>query len=369
MLKKVLITLNNSKLSGIERYALLLAENINKTEFDVTIALPTQGPFCDLLESNKIKYVIFNNKLNGKYTLSGIIFLFKHIFKTKYDVIHAQAGVVPCIFGKLLGVKLVIEHKHGLDFTIEQINSFNIFSVFYQKAKKYFCDLTLTVCDRDKNILVNKFNYKIDKVITIYNGIKPIYETRKSFNSENPIKIGTVGRLTYQKAQEYFIDLAEKICKESLLCEFLIYGDGEDYNKLKNLIKEKGLGKFVKLNGYTNDVDSVLKKLDIFVLTSRYEGIPYILLEAMNNSLPIISTNVGGINEVIENNYTGLLVPEGDVLEMEKKLKLLLLDIDFRYELGKNAKNYFMKKFTLEKTIESIESIYKLDFKNPLWKN
>lgn len=362
MRKKVLITLNNSKLSGIERFVLLLAEHIDKDKFDLVLALPTVGPFCELLKTKKIAYFVFDNKKNGNYTLSGIIFLLKHIFKTKYDIIHAQAGIVPCILGKVFGVGLIIEHKHGLDFTYEQIQSFSFLSTFYQKLKKFFCDYTITVCDNDKNVLINKFKYKADKVITVYNGIEPVARNPKPLNRIT--KIGTVGRLTYQKAQEYFIHMAEKIYSAGLECEFLIYGDGEDYNKLKTLIEERGLTNYVKLMGYTDDVNSVLKNLDIFVLTSRYEGIPYILLEAMNNSLPVISTDVGGIKEIIKNDYNGILVKQGDVNALVENVKVLIRNDNYRTELSNNAKSYFQEKFTVDKTVQKVESIYKSGFKN-----
>ena len=131
-MKKVLLTVNNNRLSGIEKYTLLLAQYLDKDKYKVEIGIPTFGSFCNILEEKNIDYFIFDNKVNGRYTLSGIRFLFKKIFKEKYDIIHAQAGIAPCVIGKLIGTKLLVEHKHGLDFTAEQITRIErIRNVYY----------------------------------------------------------------------------------------------------------------------------------------------------------------------------------------------------------------------------------------------
>ncbi|MEZ4692166.1 MAG: glycosyltransferase [Ignavibacteria bacterium] len=145
-MKKVLLTVNNNSLSGIEKFVLLLAEYIDKNQYKVEIGIPTYGSYCKLLDEKKIDYFVFDNKINGRYTLSGMKFLFKKIINEKYDIIHAQAGIAPCVIGKLAGTKFLMEHKHGLDYTTEQINDLSLFRVYYEKLKKYFVNQTITVC-------------------------------------------------------------------------------------------------------------------------------------------------------------------------------------------------------------------------------
>lgn len=355
--KKVLLTVNNNRLSGIERFTLLLAEYMDKSRYIVEVAVPTYGPFCEILRDKNIEYFVFNNKINERYTLSGIKFLFNRIYKKKYDIIHAQAGIAPCIIGKILGTNLIIEHKHGLDFTSEQIDKMNPIRLNYEKLKKYFVDVTCTVCESDKIILKNRFKYNSGKVVVIYNGLETA-EPRAEIQKNNKFTIGTIGRLTYQKGQEYFIEMAKDLLSKGYKFEFHIYGEGEKHCEYQELINKYNLSESVFLKGYTKNVSDALKSFDLFVLPSRYEGIPYVILEVMNYSIPLISTNVGGISEVITNNVNGFLTEKENVSELADKTIMLYESKKIRKNITENARKTFLEKYTIEKTVKSVESLY-----------
>ena len=140
--------------------------------------------------------------------------------------------------------------------------------------------------------------------------------------------------------------------------EYHIYGEGEKYNEYDVLIKKYGLGKNILLKGYSNDIQETMNSFDLFVLPSRYEGIPYVILEAMKASVPIITTDVGGINEVIKNMINGILINNGNAKELAEKILLLYDSKPLRMKLSENAEIDFREKYTVEKTIESIESVY-----------
>ena len=284
MMKKVLLTINNNRLSGIEKFTLLLAKYLDKNKYNVEIGIPTYGPVCGLLDQNNIDYFIFNNKINGKHTLSGIVYLFTHINKNKYDIIHAQAGIAPCLIGKILGTKLIFEHKHGLDFTSEQIDNMNIVKLSYERLKKYLVNKTFTGCKADKSILLKRFKYKSENVDVIYNGI----ETDKLntvIKKNDKFTVGTIGRLTFQKGQEYLIEAAKILTSKGFDFEFHIFGEGEKLEEYRYLIKEYNLCNNVFLKGYTHNISETMNTFDIFVLPSRYEGIPFVILEAMKAEL------------------------------------------------------------------------------------
>jgi len=357
-MKKVLLTINHNRLSGIERFTFLLSKYINYKEFDVIIGLPTAGPLCKLLQDNNIKYFIFDNKRIGKITLSGFLNLFKKIRKEKYDIIHAQAGIAPCVIGKILGVKKIFEHRHGLDFTSDYIDNMNRVRKFYESSKKYFVNYTITCCEKDKITLVEKFKFKKDKVLVVYYGIEILSHQFKK-NQDNKFIIGTVGRLEYQKGHEYFIEMARKLIMSGYNFEFHIYGMGQKLNDLIQLVSRYDLTKTVLIKGYTNDVDETLATFDIFVMTSRYEGIPFAIFEAMRSGLPIITTEVGGINEVINNMKNGILVKSKDIEALVESVKLLYESENLRMNIALNAKNDFNKKYIIDKTIKKMEFIYK----------
>jgi glycosyltransferase involved in cell wall biosynthesis len=357
--KKVLLTVNNNKLSGIERFTLLLGKYLDKSRYEVEIGIPVYGPLCKNLEENGIDYFIFENKVTGKTTLRGMLSLFKNIYRKNYDIIHAQAGIVPCMIGKFLGAKLIIEHKHGLDFTSEQIEKFSFKRLNYERLKKYFVNRTITVCEADRRTLIKRFKYKAGKVNVVYNGIENLSSDFKT-REKGRFTLGTVGRLTYQKGQEYFIEMAKILTNHGFDFEFLIYGDGEKSNEYKELIEKYNLSDRVFLKGYTNNVSDVLSSFDIFVLPSRYEGIPYVILEAMKENVPVVSANVGGINEVIIDNINGLLVRNGDAEGLAEKALQIYYSEELRNNLVQAARKDFEEKFTIQETVNSIEGIYEI---------
>ena len=357
--RKVLLTVNNNRLSGIEKFTLLLARYIDKDKFKVTVGVPTSGPLCDLFNMSGIDYFIFENGKNEKHTVNGGLNIYKNIRMNKYDIVHAQAGITPCIAAKAAGVRFVIEHKHGLDFTDEEIKGMNFLKLQYEKTKKYFTDYTLTGCEKDRKVLIDKFGYDEKKVITVYNGLEA-EETEFKKERGDKIIIGTIGRLTYQKGQEYFIEMAKILSEERKDCEFHIYGEGENYMMYRNLIVKYNLEDRVFLKGYTNNISETMKTFDVFVLSSRYEGIPYVILEAMRNSIPIVTTDAGGISEVIENMRNGIIVEKENPSELARSVNLLLNDGNLIKKLTQNSKNDFESGFRIEESIKRIESVYNL---------
>jgi glycosyltransferase involved in cell wall biosynthesis len=362
--KKVLLTVNNNRLSGIENFVLLLCEHLDREKYEVTVGVPSDGSFPALLRERNISCFDFGNGRNGSFTLKGIFNIFRHLLKVKYDIVHAQAGIPPCVIATFIGTKLRIEHKHGLDFTNEQIRNMNSVKVAYEKMKKFFVDYTVTVCRNDKNVLLEKFNFKPEKVSVVYNGIEDIQPVIRK-EKGNMIIVGTIGRLTFQKAQEYFIEAASKICKVRDDVEFHIYGEGELESEYRRLIMQYELGSKVILKGYANNAADVLGNFDIFLLTSRYEGIPYVLLEAMRGKVPIIATNVGGVSEIIEDQVNGLLTEKENVEEIVNRLLLLIGNEELRMNLADKGRNDFLERFTIDKTVEQIQFLYdRSDHKN-----
>lgn len=356
MIKKILLTVGNFELYGTEQYVLLLSKYINKDKYDITVAIPGFGPYCEILDKEKIKYIIFNDKSNKTHSFKGIINLYRYLRKNKFDIIHAHAGIAPCVLGKLLNIKMVIEHRHGIHYTEEQIKRMKFVKVLYERAKKFFVNYTITDCRNDKEILINKFNYKKHKIVIINNCIEK-YKLKYEKKSDKCI-IGTMGRLTYQKGQEYFIEMANVLLKEGYNYSFYIYGLGENFNMYNELIKKYKIGGSVFLKGYGNDVYKALGEMDIFVLTSRFEGIPYVIFNAMNMALPIVCTDVGGVREVINHMENGIIVQKGNVNELVTQIKNLVANKNLMKTLGQNAKKDLEKNYLIDKTIKSIEELY-----------
>jgi glycosyltransferase involved in cell wall biosynthesis len=362
---KVLHTLNYHRLSGIERFSLLVSKYINKEKFDITVGIPRYGSLCEIFDSESVKYFIFNENGKKAYSFSGILNLLRHFVYNKYDIVHAQAGIVPCILAKIFGVKKVIEHKHGLDFTHEKRENLGRLELFYEKSKKYFVDLTLTGCESDRSFLIETFGYAGDKVLTLYNGIEEDFsDKKKEIKTGSGFIIGTIGRLDYQKGQEYLIETAKYFREKypEMKLRFEIWGEGPQKQLYESLIYQKGLQDSVFLMGYANERELIYPNFDVFVLPSRYEGIPFVIPEAMSAKVPVIATEVGGVNEIIKNDFNGLLVKKENTEELVSAILKILNDRKYTGQLVENAFNDYRGLWTYNKMIDSLEKIYSEGF-------
>jgi len=370
---KVLLVICNTKLHGTERYVLELARNLSKELFDVYVATPEIGEISEILSKYNINELVFHNGRMNLFTLRGTLNLFKLIKEYKFDVIHANAGIIPNILGKLLGVRVNIEIKHGIiNYTDEVLHNLPIKKKIHEWIKQFFVDYFIAISKNDKERMVKYFFLKKEKIKIIYNGIdeKILLPYRKTLDLEKEsskalITIGNIGRITFQKGQEILIEAFYKLATIRQNVKLVIVGTGENEPEIKKLIEMKGLTDKVILMGYKTNIFDYLKTFDIFVLTSRYEGVPYVILEAMSIGVPIISTKVGGIDNILEDGKTALLVEKENIVKIFEAMLKLVDDPLLRYKLASNSIEE-VKNYTISKMVSETSALYLSKCKNIL---
>ncbi|MCG8353276.1 MAG: glycosyltransferase, partial [Chloroflexales bacterium] len=162
---------------------------------------------------------------------------------------------------------------------------------------------------------------------------------------------------TAQKDPLLFIELASRRARRYSADEerYLVVGDGELAPRLRERIAGCELGDRVIMAGFRTDVDAVLDSLDVFVLHSRYEGMPYTILEAMGHALPIVTTRVAGVADPLRDG--GLIVEIGDVTGLDAALDHLV-NSERQRELGTANRSRLEQHFSLEKMIAALLEIY-----------
>ena len=149
----------------------------------------------------------------------------------------------------------------------------------------------------------------------------------------------SIGRLSYQKGFDRLIKAFKIVHETYPEWKLIIYGDGEEKDKLLGLIEEYNLVSFVVIHRPVKNVEEIYCNSSCFVLTSRYEGLPMVLLEAMSYGLPIISYDCKcGPKDLINNGLNGFLVPEGNIEELANTIMKLISNRDTMIEMGRNAK-------------------------------
>ena len=151
-------------------------------------------------------------------------------------------------------------------------------------------------------------------------------------------KMISLGRFSYQKGYDLLIDCIALVKDNLLDWTIELYGDGSDKEKLLNKINENGLDRIIYLKDNTTDVESVYASSSIYLSSSRYEGLPMVLIESQSCGLPAVSFDCPyGPSYIIIEGKTGFLVPLGDVKKMSEKILELINNEDLRIQMGKQA--------------------------------
>lgn len=196
-------------------------------------------------------------------------------------------------------------------------------------------------------------------------------EFREEFNvMDNEVAIGIVGRLVDVKDHKYFLRLARHVLdKTSKKVRFFIVGDGEMRQELESFCREMNISfnafpeykpssAVLTFCSWRNDIDRINSGLDIVVLTSKNEGTPVSLIEAQAGGTPVVSTNVGGVENVVEHEKTGLLAEASDEAKMAENLMSLVESESLRQQMSANGWPHVGERFHYSQLTAKMDALY-----------
>ena len=172
--------------------------------------------------------------------------------------------------------------------------------------------------------------------------------------------VGTVARITYDKDLPTFYSVVEKVTQIRPDVAFVIVGDGygDELDQAREDVKNCGLNQFIHFTGHRTDLLDVYASLDIFLMTSLTEGMPNTVLEAMALEVPVVSTDVGGLSELVAVGQTGLLEAVGDVDALAAAVIKLLVDEKLRKQFSESARQRIEQSFDFSKRVKCMEDVY-----------
>ncbi len=168
----------------------------------------------------------------------------------------------------------------------------------------------------------------------------------------------TIGRLTVMKGQRYLLDAVPDLARRFPDLAVVVLGSGHLHEQLRAQADGLGIGDRVYLPGHRTDARMLLDAADVFVLPSRHEGMPLVLLEAMDAGLPVVATRVIGSEEVVADGVTGLLVPPGDPAALGAALSRLLADPILREQYGRAGRQRYRQCFTSARMADDTAAVY-----------
>jgi glycosyltransferase involved in cell wall biosynthesis len=285
---------------------------------------------------------------------AGLFRLWALLRKSRFDVIETftyDSNVLALPIAWLAGVPARIATHHGI---IEN------FPAWIERLHAWLVNAGIA------SVLVSVSGKALEQAIhagirperntVIPNGIPPMIigsvdrsEVRREIGVENgePVLL-SVGRLVYQKGHEYLVHEMPRVLGRYPHAKAVICGEGALRPDLERQIGELGIESRVRLVGNRNDVGKFLASADVFVLPSRWEGLPVALLEAMGAGLPVVATRVEGVEEVVEDERQGLLVPPEDAEALAAALLQLMGDPLLRKQMGEAGRTRIQSFYTLD---------------------
>lgn len=288
--------------------------------------------------------------------------------RLKPDVVHTHQIGAAWYLGPWAAVRVPVVHtEHGNQFARETgaTQVFKARLMYRQSARMIhrFCCVSADVA-----AAVTRWRTVPRRIVEVVpNGIAvdPLpglpkrTEVRESLGLSTSAKVvGTVGRLTEVKRQDRLLRAVAAVGERVPDVRLLVVGDGDERANLERLAAELGITECARFTGYQEHPEAFLRAMDVFALTSRSEGFPISLLEAWAAGVPVVSTAVGGIPDVVTDGVNGLLVNDGDGPPMSEAIHRALTDPHLANRIVTNASTSVREKYSLEKVAARYEAYY-----------
>lgn len=346
---------------GVETHVTALSTGMKRLGHKVTV-ISNGGPLVPRLEAQDVEHITLPIHRKSAVTINEMAGRVSRLVRGKnIHVVHAHSRVPAWIaYFALRGSKVAfITSAHG------QYAS-HIGSKVMTLGDRIIC-----VSRGIMEHMETRLRADPSKMIVIYNGInmtevdhalsraRPRAEIRDELRiPRDAVVAGSIGRFTTTKGLQYFIDAFHKLKDRRPDAKALLVGDGPIRKELEDRVAELGLDDEMIFTGVRTDVFDILRALDIYVVSSIYEGFPMGCLEAMAGRVPIVATRVGGIPEMIEHGRTALLVDPKDAGAMAAQMEKLAASDSMRKRLTDEGFEDVSHKFSEEKMIHDVLRVY-----------
>jgi glycosyltransferase involved in cell wall biosynthesis len=345
---RIVLLVTLAEAGGAQTYtAALLPALVGR--FDVTVAAHGDGPLRRAAIDTGARFVDLRHvrrpiapgrDLRGLHELRA---LFRRL---RPHIVHAnssKAGILGRLAASLAGVPVRIFTVHGWAFGAHEGVSATVYRVA-DRAVRPLTTAFVCVAERDRQLGLAARTCSASTTFVIPNGVD-VPDSPPVRPAGTRPRIVSVGRLQAPKDPLTSVRALAELPRGSF--EAVVVGDGPDRPVLAAEIRRLGLEQAVELAGTRDDVHRCLEAAHVFVLSSRSEGLPLSILEAMAAGLPVVASDVGGVAEVVEDGVTGLLVPPGDPRALAGALRAVLADPALRQRLGESGWERARSRFGL----------------------
>jgi len=267
----------------------------------------------------------------------------------------AKAGFVGRLAARGMGVPVVYT-PHGWPFTPGVPAAAAAAYAALERIAAPLADRIVNVCDFERDIALAHRIGRIDQQVVVHNGMPDVPQEFRSDPTRQPPRLAMVARFEPQKDHDTLLR-ALTTCLD-LPWELQLIGDGPLQGACRERAAALGLGDRVVFAGARRDVAELLSQSQVFVLSTRWEGFPRSILEAMRAGLPVVASAVGGVHEAVADGRSGFVVPSRADTPLAERLRTLLGDPALRARLGEEGRRRYEARFTFEAMLARTLEVY-----------
>ncbi len=375
---KVVHIITKLELGGAQQNTLYTVSHLDKNKFIPILITGSEGLLVDDakgvgIESHFLPSLV--REVNPLKDITALFYIRRLLLRIKRSsqlpiIVHthsSKAGIIGRWAAFFAGIPVVIHTYHGYGFNDYQSFLKRRLFIFLERLTAKITTRFIAVSKNNIEKGINAGIFRSDDVVLIRSGIdihelmdvkidKAKKKKELGVEPDKPL-VGMIACFKPQKAPLDFVRAAHLVHKKMPDARFIVAGDGELRSAMEGLINRLGLNNVIKLPGFRRDIPEIMNCLDVLVLTSLWEGLPKVIVQALSAGIPVVATEVDGSSEVVKNGINGFLVKPGDVGGIaEKIVHILQKPKGFKFQIS-NFKS-ILDEFDIDLMVKKQEELY-----------
>jgi glycosyltransferase involved in cell wall biosynthesis len=356
---------------GAEKLLISTLKYLDKNRFSPFVCCTkNEGPLAHHIKEMGIP--VYSLNMKGFFDFKAIMKILKILKTNHINIVHTNfidIDIVGRILSFISGRKSVSTVHSVLE--ADQYKTLKWKMIFFTSrvTANLFPAVLIAVSDYIKQAYVTQFGFNARKFITIHNfcdersltlqnDFDPARKRAELGLNDDDIVFINVARLHEDKSQDKLMESIAQAHKKNRKIKLVVVGDGPLELYLKKFISDRGLDGIIKMLGYREDIAELLNISDCFILSSKKEGLPIALLEAMLLAKPIIATNVGAISEAIIHKKTGILIEKNKIDELPEIILESIRNKHYLSTIAQEARRVYFEKFSADQYKNKLEDAY-----------
>ena len=369
-MKKLLQLHTLPLLTGVQNFSLHLLDGLPPEEYIQVIASAPGGDLVEACKNRGIRHIPISHMRRslGIWDIVALLQIIQVLRRERFDIVHtnsSKAGFLGRLAARICRVQYVIHTSHGMPFQEGQApGEYKLYRLLEGLGNK-LCDTVVFVNDSDRERSLKLGLVKPSQACTIYNAIPPTLEaklsgiaSRRHPSPGEAIRIGSTLRFSPQKNTVELTTALIKACNLESRLSFELLGEGDNLELCRSMVRSHKLEDRIILPGWVSDVSTRLADWDVFILYSRWEAMPFSIIEAMHTGLPVIGSDIPSILELV-NPENGYIV----ALDRPDELVSLLTQLPGRKQellsKGKNAFHFIRTKTNYSTMVHQYLKLYR----------